>query len=250
MGIMEYCGGISDKQKPTGIALPRKCKSGSMTAIRRSGQEALRESATHCTTIMVRREYEGNFTGGSLLSRETRVVAGLLADKHNRDQILGLVLAKNLFQNRSKATTHKYCQLILTRLGNLTEEQVRFVASGGEELRRLTLFVAVLKTYPLIASFMENIVAERVRCFETHLNRSDWMQFLEHRAKVDASIKEWSDKSQRKMGQVVIRMLAEAGFLDNTRQMTILFPTIPPELAQSLKAGGDGRLLTCLRLGR
>jgi hypothetical protein len=166
---------------------------------------------------------KANFTGGSLLIRESRIVAKLLVEKHSRDEVLEHVLTKNLFQNGSKATTQKYCQLSLIRLSNLTDEQLHFVASGAEDLSRLTLLVAILKTHPIIADFMVSVVAEKVRCFETHLEKNDWMRFLEDRAKGDPSVNEWSEKSKRKMGQVVTRMLAEAGFLDNTRKMTILF---------------------------
>lgn len=199
---------------------------------------------------MVSTTSEGNFTGGSLLIRESRIVARLLVDKHGRGEIIEQVLSKNLLQNSSKATTQKYCQLALIRLDNLTEDQLRCVASGAEDLARLMLLVAVLKTYPIIADFMASVVSEKVRCFETHLERNDWVRFLEDRAKGDPSVKEWSEKSQRKMGQVVIRMLAEAGFLDNTRKMTILFPSIPPELEKSLHGAVNSRLLACMRLGR
>lgn len=193
---------------------------------------------------------EGNFTGGSLLIRESRVVAKLLAEKHSREEIVRLVLSRNLLQNSSKATTQKYCQLALIRLGTLTDEQIHFVASGREEICRMTLLLAVLKTYPIIADFMRDVVAEKVRCFETHLEKKDWMRFLQDRARTDASIKEWSETSQRKMGQVVIRMMAEAGFLDSTRKMSILFPIVPPELEHALGATGDAKLMVCMKLGR
>ena len=138
----------------------------------------------------------------------------------------------------------------MTRLGNLNDDQLRLVASGSEDMTRLTLLVAVLKTYPIIADFMQGVIIEKVRCFATHLDKNDWLQFLEDRAKGDPSVNGWSEMSKRKMGQVVIRMLAEAGFLDDTRKMTIIFPTIPPELEKSLHGAGSTRLLSCLRLGR
>ena len=199
---------------------------------------------------MAERKQVANFTGGALLVRESRIVAGLLVEKHGRNDVLKLVLSRNLLQNSSKATTQKYCQLALIRLHNLTDDQLRYVASGTEDLARLTLLVAVLKTYPIIADFMESVVAEKVRCFETHLDKNDWIRFLADRAKGDPSVREWSEKSQRKMGQVVIRMLAEAGFLDSTQKMTILFPAIPPELEQSLRGTGTRKLTACMRLGR
>ena len=45
-----------------------------------------------------------NFTGGSLLVRESRIMAKLLAEGRTRDEVLGAVLSKNLLQNSSKAT--------------------------------------------------------------------------------------------------------------------------------------------------
>lgn len=182
--------------------------------------------------------------------RESRIVSRLLLEKHGQREVLDRVMSRNLFQNSSKATIQKYCQLALIRLDNLTNDQLRLVASGSEDIARLTLFVAVLKTYPIIADFIEGVVAEKVRCFETHLEKSDWTRFLEVRANGDPEVLDWSEKSRHKMGQVVVRMLAEAGFLDNTRRMTIRFPAIPLELERSLLEPADSKLLACMKLGR
>lgn len=185
-----------------------------------------------------------------MLVRESRIVARLLLGDLDRDAVRDRVLRENLFQNSSPETTRKYCRLILPRLEQLSSDMLRFVAEGNEELVRLTLLVAVVRTVDLVADFIEDVLITKVRGFEPELSRVDWSRFLEERATVDPAVSDWSESSRKKMGQVVFRMLAEAGYLGSTRTMRIVYPAIPFELVDALEASGDQRALKILRLGR
>jgi len=195
-------------------------------------------------------KYSGNITGGALLVRESRVVARLLVEGPDRETARERLLAGNLLQNSSPETTRKYFSLIVPRLESLPPAMLGFIASGTEELVRMTLFVAVLRSLDLVADFVADVLLARVRSFDTALQRTDWSRFIEERAAVDPSIHDWSETSRKKMGQVVFRMLAEAGYLQSTRSLGIVFPSVPPELVAALEADGDGRTLKLLRLGR
>lgn len=185
-----------------------------------------------------------------MLVRESRIIARLLLEEPDHGAVRERILAENLLQNGSPATTRKYCRLVLARMEALTPDMVRSVAKGSEELARSTLLAGVLRSLALVADFMEDVLLVKVQTFEPALCQTDWPRFLEERATVDPSVREWSETSRKKMGQVVFRMLAEAGYLQSTRSLAIQFPGVPNELRASLESAGDERTLNLLQLGR
>jgi len=194
--------------------------------------------------------YGGDLTGGSLLVRESRIVARMLANGDKPAAIKSAVMDQNLFQNDSPSTTRKYCRLILSRLQHLDPTQLRIVAEGTDESAALMLMAAALKTYPIVRDFVTEVIFDRVRCFEPNLEKKEWTRFLEQRESIDPEVKKWTDTSRRKIGQVIIRMLSEAGLLSDTRRMLIQFPRIPFDVADSLLQSSDGRILESLKLGK
>jgi len=187
----------------------------------------------------------GNITGGSLLPRESRIVARLLvAGKSPLDAKME-VLKQNLFQNSSKATTTKYLSLVIARLSAIPGKLLRIVAEGDEETSRLALFAAVLKTTPLVASFVREVVAEKIRCFDPELGKNDWVKYLDTETEAHPEFAKWTESSRRKIGQVVFRTLMEAGYLDRkTKRLAV--PRISPELADAIAEAGKDILKTMI----
>lgn len=193
--------------------------------------------------------YSGNITGGSLLIRESRIVASLLLDGSEESDARRAILSKNLFQNNSPATTEKYCRLIFSRLAHLSRPQLQLVAGDDETASALALLTANLKAYQIVADFMSEVVAAKAASSEPKLTAADWGHFLEQRGSLDPEVEKWTESTRRKVGQVIIRMLAEAGYLDSTRKRNIQFPRVPEKLKASLE-DADRATLHCLLLAR
>ncbi|MFU8781116.1 MAG: DUF1819 family protein [Kiritimatiellia bacterium] len=194
--------------------------------------------------------YSGNLTGGSLLVRESRIVARMLVAGDSPDDIQSRIMDQNLFQNDSAATTRKYCRLIFSRFSHVTPEQLHIVACGSDESAALMLLAVVLKTYPIVRDFVDEVLCDKARSFDTHLEKKDWTRFLEQRETIDPDVKRWTESSRKKIGQVIIRMLSEAGLLSDTRHMQIQFPNVPFDVSDSLLQAVDASVLECLRLGK
>lgn len=194
--------------------------------------------------------YGGDLTGGSLLVRESRIVARLLVKPYTPDKVKAIILEDNLFQNHSASTTRRYSNLILLRVQKLTTTQLHLIADGTDETTRLMLFAAVLKAHKLVLDFVREVLFDKVRCYEPSLSKMDWTRFIEQRETIDTEVGKWTDSSRKKIGQVIIRILSEAGFLSDTRSMTIQFPCIPFDVADSLQDSPDGYILDCLKLGK
>jgi len=175
-------------------------------------------------------------------------VAKLLLEGDDEIDIRRTILDDNLFQTNSPATTRKYLNMIFPRLHNLTEQQLRFVAHGDQELVQMTLLYAVLKTSRLIIDFLHDVIAEKLQRFDRELTKLDWMVFLEERSQIESGIGEWSETSKKKIGQVVFRILHEAGYLTETRSPEIICPLIPFELEDCLQDSEDEKYLKLMEL--
>jgi hypothetical protein len=63
-----------------------------------------------------------------------------------------------------------------------------------------------------------------------YLDSYIWSDFLDERSQRDPDICEWKESSKKKMGQVVFRMLAEAGYLKSTRKLELQRVIVRAEL--------------------
>lgn len=194
--------------------------------------------------------FSGDLTGGSLLVRESRIAARLLLDINDPDQAVQRIISENLFQNHSRATSVKYCRLIFKRFLELTEGQRKIVATGADSSARLMLLAAVLKTYPLVCEFFRHPLTEKFRCNDLEIDKSDWIRFLEQRETIDPDLTCWTDSTRQKIGQVILRMLFEAGYIASTRRPILQPLPIPEDVVGSLREAGDHKVIQCLTFGK
>ena len=181
---------------------------------------------------------------------EGRIVADLFLRGLTDTALRNKVRSENLFQSRSAGTTLKYLGMLLPRLRDLSREQLDFIVNGDEVLRRLTLFTATLRKNDLLAEFMREVVAEKLSIYDTTLQKTDWALFIESKIGVFKDIETWTTSSRKKICQVVFRILAEAGYIDNTKNLNIQTPVIPFELEEALKTDGEHLLLSTIKLER
>ena len=97
---------------------------------------------------------------------------------------------------------------------------------------------------------MVDVVARKAHSSEPKLTAADWGRFLAERASIDPEVENWTESTRQKVGEVISRMLAEAGYLDSTRRRNIQFPGVPENLAATLRGDGDSAILQCLLLAR
>ncbi len=194
--------------------------------------------------------FSGDLTGGALLVRESRIAARLLLETNDPDLAVQRIISENLFQNHSRETSVKYCRLIFNRFRKLTADQRQIVATGVDLSARVMLLAAVLKTYPLVSEFFRDTLIEKLRCGTPEIGKSDWIRFLEQRETIDPGLARWTPSTRQKIGQVVLRMLFEAGYVASTRRPVLQPPLIPDDVASALRAAGDHMVIQCLTFGK
>ena len=192
--------------------------------------------------------YNSDLTGGSLMVRESRIIAGLLLDKATSEQWDQAICIENHLQKRSPATAKRNAQAIRKRLELLEPEFWQALRDGDDELATQTAFCAALERNLLLVEFMEGVVRDAYITHTEQLEVFQWMDFLDDSSQRDPNILDWKESSKKKMGQVVFRMLAEVGYLKSTRSLKLQNVLIRPEIRAMLDDSYRQRIRKCMEV--
>ena len=192
--------------------------------------------------------YDSDLVGGSLMVRESRIIAGLLLEDSPREVWDHEILEENLLQKRSPASARRNAQAIRKRLERLDPSFWRALRDGDEELAIQVAFCAALERNLLLVEFIEQVVSDAYRTHMVKLELYLWADFLEDCAQKDFRIRDWKESSKNKMGQVVFRILAEMGYLENSNSMRLQRVIIRPELKMMLENTSRQRIKACMEV--
>lgn len=192
--------------------------------------------------------YDGDMVGGSLMVRESRVIAGLLLAGTTPEQWDQAIRVDNLLQKRSPASAKRNAQAIRKRLELLAPAFWRVLRDGDDELATQVAFCAVLARNQMLVEFMETLLRDAYVSKTAQLATYLWTEFLEDCAHRDTAIHDWTPSTQKKTGQVAYRILAEVGYLNNTRERKLQKVLVRPEINMMLEEHAKYRIKACMEI--
>lgn len=190
--------------------------------------------------------YKSDINGGSLMVRESRIIADLLLSNASDAEWQQRIQQNNELQKRTPSTAKRFSNVIHKRLKLLEPEFWQALRDGDDELATQVAFVSALERNLLLLEFMESVVKDAYNSHEEVLKPYQWLDFLEDCGNKDAQIFGWKDSTKRKMGGVVFRILAEAGYLENARSKKLQNVLIRPEVKDMLENTFRKRLLASM----
>lgn len=192
--------------------------------------------------------YNAEISAGSLMLPESRRVAGLMLSHPSRESWFEALRLDNILQKKSPATARRQARLIRNRLETLDESAWRKIAEGNQEIAIQMLLAASIKHSRLLGDFMRDVVANRVRRLERTLAPQAWEAFLAECAQRDPAVAGWSKTTQAKLLQVILRILAEARYLESTRSLVLTPPHLHPEVIRFLQEHQEQAVLDTMEI--
>jgi hypothetical protein len=186
--------------------------------------------------------YNAEISAGSLMLPESRRIAKLLRERPTPDQWDAALKDENLLQKKP-ATARRQARLIRNRLETLDDEGLRLVIEGDGELSAQMLLAAAARHSLLLSDFLRDVYGADLRRLERTLSHRQWEAFLvecEHR---DPAVGTWAATTRAKLFQVIVRILAEAKYLDSARRMSLTPPMLHPKVRTHLNRLGDATTL-------
>jgi|TARA_B110000114_G_scaffold116067_1_gene121703 hypothetical protein len=193
-------------------------------------------------------DYKSDLTGGSLMVRESRIIADLLISGACPDEWNRYVMVDNLLQKRSPASAKRNAQAIRKRLELLEPSFWFALRDGDEELATQVAFCAALERNLLLVEFIERVVRDAYSSQAEYLELYQWGEFLDDCVHRDQRIANWTDSSRKKMGQVVFRILTEMGYLSSSRSLKLQNIAVRPEIKTLLDDHYKYRLKDCMTM--
>ena len=192
--------------------------------------------------------YDSDLIGGSLMVRESRLIADLLLREATPEQWHQAIQIDNILQKRTPASAQRNATAIRKRLERLEPDFWKALRDGDDELATQVAFCGALERNLLLVEFMETVLRDAYTSQAEQLDSYVWLDFLEERSQRDPDIVDWKESSKKKMGQVVFRMLAEVGYLKSTRKLELQRVIIRAELRMLLEEHYKQRIKRCMEV--
>jgi hypothetical protein len=190
--------------------------------------------------------YNAEISAGSLLPLESRRIATLLLSDPDSSAWQHAIETENILQKNTPATARRQATLLRRRLTTLDAQAWRMIVERESEVVTHLLLAAAVKHSQLLGDFMRIVYADRQRRLEPALASSDWQDFLVECSHHDGAVASWSNSTKAKLFQVIVRVLAEAKFLENTKSMKLTPQSLHPDVQRYLKNHEETYVLDCL----
>jgi hypothetical protein len=192
--------------------------------------------------------YQANFTKCSLIVPESRIVAALLLRGLDGSEWEAHVRERNVLQKRTINTAVSYATVARSRLQTMEAGLWELVRDGSAPVASHAVLAATVKFSPLFGDFIRTVVRDQFRRFATHLETRHWDGYVEDSLRSQPNTPTLSDATRVKLRQNAMRMLAEAGFIENTRSLRLRSQQIEPAVLHYLSQHNEQYVLDCLQV--
>jgi len=165
-------------------------------------------------------EYTTAFTAGPLMPKRSAQIVEELRQGTPPEEIDPSIFDINSWQGQRRKVAE-----IKRRLFSAERSVWEDLPDLPTLERALVLYYCCLKTYPLLFDFHMEAVLPTWRSADRSFGAHDVDRFLEKQAETHPEIDDWGESTWKKVRQVMLQMLREAGFLREAK----LHPVDRPE---------------------
>jgi hypothetical protein len=183
--------------------------------------------------------YKASLTGQPFLFSEMRIVARMRIDGMTDDEIMEKVWNENLFQCNGRKGVRRTMNAVLLRLNALDDTLLSLVAEGLADAAKVAVIYSIMKTSRLFREFMYHVYMPNARLSDGRVGRTEVDAFFRMLQEQDDTVASWSPSTVQKLQQVIVKILADAGLINNTRDRLVLRPILSFELRAAIEAVGD-----------
>ena len=192
--------------------------------------------------------YKADITAGALKLPESRLIADLLLRQVDTEGWKDAIVTKNVLQARNPATARRLTKLIRSRLETMGPELWKLVRDGKGTVAVHAVLAAAVKHSPLLGDFLEIVVAEQYRLFSPALSPNLFADYLEGCRERDPEMPQWNETTRRRLRSSIFQMLAQAGYIENTRSLKLQTVHVADQVLRYLKAKKEIYVLRCIQV--
>ncbi len=192
--------------------------------------------------------YTATITSASLRLRESRIVADLLLRGVGAQHWQEAIIEQNVLQMNSVESIRRISRLLRARLEPLGPGLWTMVHDGGRELATQAIFAGAIKNSRLLGDFLDLALREQRVLFAKQLEPQLWHDYIAGCRGRDPDMPHWSDSTIARLRSAVFSMLAEVGYLKDTRSLTLQNVFVDAQLIYYLKDRSETYVLRCMEV--
>ncbi len=181
---------------------------------------------------MTAKIYLGDIIGGSIMLRESRLIAQLLLQHPDDKAWERAIVEENLLQKNSVHSAKRMASTVRKRLELMSDDFLSDLLTVPDDLAKQMIMLAILCQSPVLMDFMATEVADARRMYRDVMRSDDWPEFFASRQRVIANLDQYSSSSIQKMGSNVFKILADVGYLESARSKRLKNIYVLPEIRE------------------
>ena len=190
--------------------------------------------------------YKGSaqITREQFLFYEMRTTARLMCEGLDDNEVIDKIVEDNLFQYPTEKSIRKMAKACIARLRSLGDmDLVGAIVSQSSETAKQICMYAMMKQYRLIWDFWVSVIGEKYRLQDFTFSKMDINIFFMRLQEQDDYVAGWSESTMNKIRQVIIKILVENEYLDNTKADHLNPVWLYPTLEGAIMNSGETRAL-------
>lgn len=205
--------------------------------------------STRVSERMPPMRYRADITAGSLKVAESRLIADLLLRDVTAAEWIAAIETDNVLQARSPATGKRLARLIRQRLETMDAGLWHLVRDGSSSVATHACLAAAVKHSKLLGDFLDTVVRAELRAFAASLSPRVWDEYLQACAERDPKVANWNPSTIVRLRSTVFQILAQAGYVENTRSLSLRRVHIASEVLRYLRERDERYVLRCIQVG-
>ena len=190
--------------------------------------------------IVAGNHYSGALTQEQFLFYETRTVSSLILQGKSRDEIYHVIFTENLFQFPTEKMIKRITNTCFKRIDSMNvPELVYHLANASMDVAKQINLYAAMCENRIVYDFMTEVIGEKYRSQELDFSAKDVNVFFMELSEKVPTVNGWSESTRKKLKQVLVRFLAECGYLETVRSQSLLPVYLYPELDEAIRKKGD-----------
>ena len=178
------------------------------------------ERLTSLATLLLE-PYRFSFTAASAMISEFVTMAKSLQKGVPLDELQNSITGRE-----KKATYSREFRELKLRIQTLTEQQIEILAEGTPEEQKQITHLALCKSYGIYHDFVSEVLAEKLQVFDHTITDLDYNSFISRKKMDHPKLENLADTTQKKVKQVIFRMLQQVGLIDSRSNPSILYQNL------------------------
>ncbi len=121
------------------------------------------------------------------------------------------------------------------RLQTLTESQTVALLEGDLVTQRQLAYLSVCKSYAFFREFVLEVLREKMILMDYQLTEGEYLSFYRRKLMDHPELEDLSENTEKKVKQVIFRILAEAGIINSASEKVIQYQLLEPKVVNLLK---------------